>query len=326
MIISKTPYRISLFGGGTDFDKWFRSNGGLIISTTINKYCYITIRELPSFYKYKTRLVWSLIEEVNKNTNLKHPVVNKVLKYHNYEKGLEIHYDADLPSRSGLGSSSSFTIGFLNAFYQLINRKTSKKKLAYDSIFIEQKLLKEFVGIQDQIQIANGGFNIIKINRSGNYRINKNISKKKVNSLKRNLLLFYTGIQRHSSRITEITLQSLSKKSMNMKRIHEIAIEAQKLILNDNSDIGELGILMDESWKLKRDLHKNMSNSEIDNAYYNAKKNGAIGGKILGSGGGGHLLIFCEPKNHNKVIKSLKNFTKIDFNFENDGSKIIYNN
>ncbi len=326
MIISKTPYRISLFGGGTDFEKWFKKNEGLVITTTIDKYCYISLRNLPDFYKYKTRLVWSLIEEVQNNKDIKHPVVNKVLKYYNYSKGLEIHYDADLPSRSGLGSSSSFTIGFLNAFYNLINKKIDKKILAKDSIFVEQILLKELGGVQDQIQIANGGFNIISINKKGEYNIYSKIDIKKLKNLKKYLLLFYTGVQRHSSAVTEITLQKLNSKAKNIEKIYQIAKEAKKILLSKKSNLEELGILMDESWRMKRDIHKNISNSEIDMAYNLAKKNGAIGGKILGSGGGGHFLLFAKPENHKKIIKSLKNFTNINFDFDNEGSKIIFKN
>ena len=298
----------------------------MIISTTINKYCYITIRELPDFYKYRTRLVWSLIEEVRNNREIKHPVVKQVLRHFKYKKGLEIHYDADLPSRSGLGSSSSFTIGFLNAFYHLIRHKTNKRILTDDSIFVERKLLKEFGGIQDQIQISHGGFNMINIDKHGKYIVKKNKNLKKLNELKTNLLLFYTGIQRHSSMVTEITLEALPKKLSNLKGIYDLAVEAQKILFSDNGNLNDIGLLMDESWNLKRDIHKNISNSIIDNAYNIAKKNGALGGKILGSGGGGHLLLFCNKKNQAKVINALHNFTKIDFNFDNDGSQIIYRN
>ena len=323
MIISRTPYRISLFGGGTDYNKWYESNNGVVISTSINKYSYITIRKANNFFDYHSRIIWSVIEEVENNNHIKHPVIKEILKYYKYTQGLEIHYDGDLPARSGLGSSSSFTVGFLNSFHALIQKKINKRNLTKEAIFVEQKLLKESVGIQDQIQVSFGGFNLIKINKNGNFDLIKFKNNNYLKKIKDHMLLFYTGISRHSSNIAGITINSISKKQNNLHRIMEIANEAKRII-DSESNITFLGELLDETWALKKDLHSNVSNSIINNAYDIAKKNGALGGKILGAGGGGHLLIFAKPHNHKKIVSSLKRFTNIKFDLENEGTKIIY--
>ena len=323
MIISRTPYRISLFGGGTDYNKWYESNKGVVISTSINKYSYITIRKANNFFDYHSRIIWSVIEEVENNNHIKHPVIKEILKYHKYTHGLEIHHDGDLPARSGLGSSSSFTVGFLNSFHTLIQKKINKRNLTKEAIFVEQKLLKESVGIQDQIQVSFGGFNLIKINKNGNFDLIKFKNNNYLKKIKDHMLLFYTGISRNSSNIAGITINSISKKQNNLRRIMEIANEAKRLI-DSESNIIFLGELLDETWALKKDLHRNITNSIINNAYVIAKKNGALGGKILGAGGGRHLLIFAKPHNHKKIVSSLKKFTNIKFDLENEGTKIIY--
>ena len=323
MIISRTPYRISLFGGGTDYNKWYESNNGVVISTSINKYSYITIRKANNFFDYHSKIIWSVIEEVENNNQIKHPVIKEILKYYKYTDGLEIHHDGDLPARSGMGSSSSFTVGFLNSFHTLIQKKINKRNLTKEAIFVEQKLLKESVGIQDQIQVSFGGFNLIKINKNGNFDLIKFKNNNYLKKIKDHMLLFYTGISRNSSNIAGITINSISKKQKNLHRIMEIANEAKTLIDSESSIIF-LGELLDESWALKKDLHRNVSNSIINNAYDIAKKNGALGGKILGAGGGGHLLIFAKPHNHKKIVSSLKRFIHIKFDLENEGTKIIY--
>ena len=325
MIISRTPYRISLFGGGTDYNKWYESHNGVVISTSINKYTYITIRKINNFLGYHSKVTWSVIEEVENNNQIKRPVIREVLKYYKYAQGLEIHHDGDLPARSGLGSSSSFTVGFLNSFHTLIKKKINKTNLTKEAIFVEQKLLKESVGIQDQIQVCFGGFNLIKINKNGNFDLIKFKNNNYLKKIKDHMLLFYTGISRNSSNIAGITINSISKKQNNLHRIMEIANEAKKLI-DSESNITFLGELLDETWALKKDLHRNISNSIINNAYGIAKKNGALGGKILGAGGGGHLLILAKPHDHKKIVSSLKKFTHINFDLENEGTKIIYQN
>ncbi len=324
MIISKTPFRISFFGGGTDYPAWFEKHGGAVLSTTIDKYCYITIRYLPPFFEHKHRIVYSIIENVRSSSDIKHPVVKAILKYFKINKGVEIHHDGDLPARSGLGSSSAFTTGLLNSTYALQGKIISKEQLAKEAIHIERVILKESVGSQDQIAVAYGGFNKIIFHNDHNFRVEAvTLHKKKVDQLQDHLMLIFTGLSRFASEIAAEQIKNTHNNEKELQEMHGMVNKAIE-ILNGNRDICEFGGLLNESWRLKRKLSSRVTNSKIDALYNKALKNGALGGKLLGAGGGGFMLLFVEPDNRRKLSLALKDFLEVKFKFENEGSQIIY--
>ena len=326
MIISKTPYRISFFGGGTDHPLWFKENGGKVLSTTFDKYCYINIRYLPPFFDHKYRIVYSVIESVNKVNEIIHPAVRETLNYFKNSKGLEIHHDGDLPARSGLGSSSTFTVGLINAMNSLHGKSSTPFQLANSAIHVEQDLIKECVGSQDQISAAYGGFNEIEFYKDGSFSVEPQIiNLEKKNSLNDHLMLFYTGVSRFSSEITESQLSNMKNCSSQMHELHEMVDEGSKILMNPKTPIEEFGKLLNLAWKNKKSLSNKISNKEIDQCYAAAIKAGAIGGKILGAGGGGFILFFVSPENQINVKNALSGLTLVPFNFENSGSKIVVN-
>ncbi|MFH1856435.1 MAG: kinase [Candidatus Omnitrophota bacterium] len=326
MIISKTPFRISFFGGGTDYPVWFEKNGGAVLSTTIDKYCYISVRHLPPFFEHKHRIVYSMIENVKSSEEVKHPVVKSLLGYFKIDKGLEIHHDGDLPARSGLGSSSSFTVGMLNAFYALKGKIITKAQLAKEAIHIERVLLKENVGSQDQVAVAHGGFNKIVFHNDHNFRVESiTLQKEKITQLQNHLMLVFTGFSRFASEIAAEQIKNTPKREKELNSMRQMVDKAVE-ILNSERDIVEFGKLLHESWQIKKNLSKKVSNSEVDSLYESALKYGVIGGKLLGAGGGGFMLLFVRPENREKVACGLKNFLEVKFSFENDGSQIIYYN
>lgn len=321
MIFSKTPYRISLFGGGTDFPEWFNENESLVISSTINKYANIGIRYLPSFFEKKNRIVWSKIELTDHISKISHPSIKAILKYFNEHKGIELFHFGDLPARSGIASSSSFTVGLLNLLFYLKNKKISKRKLSEIAIHIEKKVLKENGGWQDQIIVSKGGFNEIRFFKN-NFKISKiDIDLKSKKILDESLLLFYTGAQRNSSNIQKVFKKNIKKLQSELKYITEISFEAKKIISSRKNFI-ELGKLMHESWKIKKNFTNKISNSKIDDIYNLGLKSGAIGGKLLGAGESGFILFFCEKKYQNKLISKLHKFLHVPFHFENKGTHL----
>ena len=331
MIISKTPYRISFFGGGSDYPSWYLKHSGRVISTTINKYIYISCRELPPYFKHKNRIVYSKIEEVKNINDIKHSVVKNVLKSFRKENifkksGLEIHYDGDLPSRTGVGSSSAFVVGFLNLLNNFFNKRISKNKLIDQSINLEQKILGEIVGSQDQIATCYGGFNEIIFLKNGSYQVHPLITNDKdLNNLEDQLLLVFSGIRVNTANnIAASYVASFDKKNKNL--IFEIMNHTNiaKKILKDKN-FNDLGPLLNETWKIKRSLSKSISNSRIDMIYKLGLKNGATGGKLLGAGGAGFVLFFVPKNNKINFLRAFKNFTIIDFKFENKGTHIILN-
>ena len=326
MIISKTPYRISFFGGGSDYPEWYLRNGGEVISSTINKYLYISCRELSDFFSHKYRIIYSKMEEVRKIEQIKHRVVRLILLKNKIKKNLEIHYNGDLPARSGMGSSSSFIVGLLNAINSFQNRNISKTKLAYDSIFLEQKILKECVGSQDQVACSFGGFNSIKFRKNNTFLVNeldkKSIFKKNLN---KNLVLLYTGRQRTAEKVAKRFIKKInSAKKQEIKDILGLVKVAKDLI--SNNDYYSFGQLLDESWRIKKKLDKDITNSFLDYIYNHAKFNGAVGGKILGAGAGGFFLFYVPENNRKYFIKKMSFLTHVPFAFENEGSQIIYKN
>ena len=323
MIISKTPYRISLLGGGTDYPSWYKLNGGQVISFTINKYIYISIRDLPPFFKHKLRLVYSKIENVTNVDKLIHPTAKEILKLFKIKKGLEIHYDGDLPAHSGLGSSSAFTVGLLNALNEYFNIKMSKKELAEKAIYIEQEIVKDLVGSQDQINTSFGGFNHIKFFKSGNFKVNKLlINNQSIQKLENNFMLFFTGISRISSKITKTYIKKLSNND-NLYQINQVVDEGLSIL--KKGDFNQLGELLDFYWNQKKKLSKEISNSYIDKIYKKAINAGAIGGKITGAGGGGFMLFYVPKNKQNDVKNALNKLLYVPFKIEYNGSNIIFN-
>jgi len=326
MIISKTPFRISFFGGGTDYPAWYQENSGAVLSTSIDKYCYISVRYLPPFFEHKHRIVYSLIENVKGISEIKHPVVKALLKLFKVKKGIEIHHDGDLPARAGLGSSSAFTVGMLNSLYALNGRIISKHELAKEAIRLEREILKENVGSQDQIAVAYGGFNKIFFHNDHNFRIEPvTLKKERVVELQSNLMLIFTGLSRLSSEIAAEQIKNTPHNKEELAQMLEMVDRAVG-ILNSKADIIEFGKLLHESWQIKRKLSNKISNLQIDSIYSKALKNGAIGGKLLGAGGGGFMLLFVPPKNRQRLSRALKNLLEVKFSFENNGSQIIYYN
>lgn len=324
MIITKTPYRISFFGGGSDYPEWFSKNYGEVISTTIDKYIYITCRELPNFFSHKYRVVYSNIELVKNINKIKHNAVKNILLKSSISKGLEIHYDGDLPSRSGMGSSSCFVVGLLNAINVLQKKKISKKVLAKRSIHLEREIMKENVGLQDQIAASYGGFNNISFNHRGFFvrKIKCNIKFK--SQLNKNLLLVYSGVSRTAEKIANTyTGQLKLNKSKNIKEILSIVDKAKKIIIKGNAD--DFGDLLNETWYQKRQLSKSVSTSNIDEMYNLGIKNGALGGKLLGAGGGGFILFYVKKDHHEKIKRVFNKSVVLPIKLTEKGSEVIFN-
>ena len=326
MIISKTPFRLSLFGGGTDFPSYYLKNGGAVVGGTINKYCYVTARHLPNVFNFKHRIVWSRNETVNNYNDIYHPTVRSVFKFMKIKKGLEVHYQGDLQKNSGLGTSSSFCVGLFNALYNLENKKISPKNLSLNAIHVEQNMLKENCGSQDQIWAAYGGFNIIRFNKNGNFTVKQiKRSAKNLHSLDKNMFLVYTGLNRFSENIEKDKIKNLSKNFKNLDKIKDITNLFLKN-LNSNLTIDHCANLMNEYWEIKKKLSNKVTNPLIDELYSEGLKNGAIGGKIIGSGGGGFLLFCCKKNNQKKFFNGFKKLPIIKFDFTNKGSEIIFKN
>ncbi|HPP88594.1 MAG TPA: kinase, partial [bacterium] len=308
MIITKTPFRISFFGGGSDFPCWYKEHSGAVLSTTINKYCYISARHLPPFFEYKHRIVYSKIELIKEISEIKHPAVRECFRFMNVNRGLEIHHDGDLPARTGLGSSSAFTVGLLKALYGLLGKIISKKQLALDAIYVEQEMIKESVGSQDQVAAAFGGFN--KITFAGEHLIDVcpiTISTAKIKNLQNHLMLFFTGWTRYADEIEKDKMESVKKKEEEYKILTDLVDDAIKILNNDISQLHDFGKLLNESWKIKKSLSDRVITNYINEIYETAIKNGALGGKILGAGGGGFILFFVPEENKKKLLKVFKN-------------------
>ena len=294
MIITKTPYRISFFGGGSDYPQWYKKFGGSVLSTTIDKFIYISCRQLPPFFDHKYRVVWSKIENVKKIEQIQHLTVKKLLQLNKIKSGLEIHYDGDLPARSGMGSSSSFSVGLMSAFLKFQKKNISRMNLAKQTINFEQKIMKEVVGSQDQVAASVGGFNKIKFLKNEKIVVKKIISNNLI-KLNSNLLLLYTGIQRNAASIANNYVYKLSnKKEKNIRNIIKKVDLGEKIIQSGNLD--DFGILLNEMWLEKKNLSNLVSNNKIDELYNTCMENGAIGGKLLGAGGGGFMLIYIKDK------------------------------
>ena len=324
MIITRTPFRISFFGGGTDYPVWYQDNGGVVLATTIDKYCYISCRHLPPFFEYKHRIVYSRIENVHRVDEIEHPAVRAVLSWAACDEGLEIHHDGDLPARSGLGSSSSFTVGLIQALAALQGRYTAKEELAKNAIHIEQQIINETVGSQDQISAAFGGFNRIEFMRNGAFQVSPIIlAEDRLHKLQSHLMLFFTGFSRIASEVARSQIANLKNCEVELKRMGAMVDDAIQVLQNTNSPIGEFGELLHQNWLCKRSLSDKVSTPAIDTIYEEAVDAGATGGKILGAGGGGFLLLFVKPKLQSQVRERLKHLVHVPFKFEDSGSRVV---
>ena len=324
MIVTRTPFRISFFGGGTDYPAWYQEHGGLVLATTIDKYCYISCRYLPPFFEHKHRIVYSKIENVKTITEIEHPAVRAVLRWAGCERGLEIHHDGDLPARSGLGSSSSFTVGLVNALCALDGKHISKEDLARKAIDIEQRIIEENVGSQDQISAAFGGFNRIAFHQNDTFQVSPIIlSKKRFDELQSSLMLYFTGFSRFASEIAKSKIDNLKNRVTELNRMGEMVDEAIKILQAAETPVDEFGKLLDHTWRYKRSLSDKVSTPKIDQIYEEALKAGATGGKIIGAGGGGFLLLFVRPELQHKVKTQLRRLIHVPFRFENAGSRVV---
>jgi D-glycero-alpha-D-manno-heptose-7-phosphate kinase len=324
MIISRTPFRISFFGGGTDYPAWYRKHGGAVLATTIDKYCYITCRYLPPFFEHRYCIIYSKMEYCQTIDEIAHPAVREILRYLNMDRGVEIHHDGDLPARSGMGSSSSFTVGLLHALYALKGHMASKHQLAMDGIHVEQELLKETVGSQDQALAAHGGFNHITFLPNGEISVRPiTLREQRMQELNSHLMLFYSGIKRTASNVAETYVNGLDEKRRQLRLMKDMVDESIS-ILNSDHDISAFGELLHEAWEAKRSLSDRVSNSYVDEMYNEARSAGAIGGKLIGAGGGGFVVLFVPPERQQAVKERLNKLISVPFKFEFSGSQIIF--
>ena len=324
MIITRTPFRISFFGGGTDYPVYYKEHGGAVLSTTINKYCYINCRYLPPFFDYKYRIRYTLREETKNISEIEHPSVRECLKFLNAEKGIEMVHTSDIPACSGIGSSSSFTVGFLNALYALSGKMVTKRQLAREAIHVEQSIIKENVGSQDQVAAAFGGINKIEFGGDREFYVTPiTIKENKLNKLQDSLMFFYTGLVRNASEIAGEQINATPSKKKELDLMVEMVDEAVNILNADSDDIDDFGRLLHESWKIKRSLTNLITNGKIDQIYDAAIKAGALGGKLLGAGGGGFVLFYVPPACQARVKEKLRNLLLVPFRFENLGSQVI---
>ena len=324
MIISRTPFRVSFFGGGTDYPVWYQENGGAVLATSIDKYCYISCRYLPPFFQHKTRIVYSKIENVKYHADIEHPAAREILKEMGIQEGLEIHHDGDLPARTGLGSSSSFTVGLLHCLFALKCVMPSKMQLATEAIRVERDVLRESVGSQDQVSAAFGGFNRITFNRDGGIELRPVIvDRERLDHFQDHLMLFFTGFSRYASEIASQQICNTHRKKGELATLYDMVDHALS-ILSSREPLEQFGKLLNESWKIKRSLTESIATPQIDQIYEAALDAGAIGGKLLGAGGGGFMLLFVLPEDQPKVREKLKDLLLVPFRFENGGSQIIF--
>lgn len=324
MIITKTPFRMSFFGGGTDMDSFFREHGGAVLSTTFDKYCYVTVRHLPPFFDYSTELAYSKMERVNDVEDINHPAVRNAMKMLDMYD-IRLTYEADLPARSGLGTSSSFAVGMLNAFYCLKGKYVDKRKLADDAIYLERVLCAEAGGWQDQIAASFGGMNRIDFNKDGSYDVSPIIihpDRKK--ALNNRLLMFFTGFTRFSSDVQKSNTKGRAESTEQLLQMYDLVGEAEKILENQNSDLDDFGRLLNETWKLKKQTGGAITTDSIDTLYDRGLKAGALGGKLLGAGGGGFMVFYVPEEKRSSVIEAMKDLLYIPFSFEDGGTQVVH--
>lgn len=324
MIITKTPFRMSFFGGGTDMESFFREYGGVVLSTTFDKYCYVNVRHLPRFFNYSTELSYSKIERVTRIDDIDHPAVRNAMKMLDIHE-IRLTYEADLPARSGLGTSSSFAVGMLNAFYALKGKYADKKRLADEAIYLERVLCQEAGGWQDQIAAAFGGMNRIEFNKDGTYDVKPIIihpdRKKQLND---NLLMFFTGFTRFSSDLQKANQAGYDEKVTQLQQMYVLVDAAERVLEDKHSDLDEFGRLLDRTWRLKRQTGGAITTNSIDSLYEKGIDAGALGGKLLGAGGGGFLLFYVQPEKQAAVKEAMKDLLYVPFKFEDGGTRVIH--
>lgn len=322
MIITKTPFRMSFFGGGTDMENFFRENSGAVLSTTFDKYCYVNVRHLPRFFDYSTELSYSKIERVTSIEEIQHPAIRNAMKMLDMHE-IRLTYESDLPARSGLGTSSSFAVGMLNAFYALKGKYVDKKRLADEAIYLERTLCQEAGGWQDQIAASFGGFNRINFNEDG-YEVHPVIvSRERKEQLNENLILFFTGFIRTSSDIQKENNKQKDKIQYLKEMLH-LVDEAEKILTNKLSNLDEFGRLLDYTWQIKRKTGSAVTTEEIDYFYKKGIDAGACGGKLLGAGGGGFLIFYVHPERRRTVMEAMKGLLHVPFKFETGGTRVIH--
>lgn len=323
MIITKTPFRMSFFGGGTDMESFFMEHGGAVLSTTFDKYCYVNVRHLPRFFDYTTELTYSKTERVNSIDNIQHPAIRNAMKMLDMHE-IRLTYEADLPARSGLGTSSSFAVGMLNAFYALKGKYADKKKLADEAIYLERVLCEEAGGWQDQIAASFGGFNRINFSANGYEVLPLIISPDRKKQLNGNLMMFFTGFTRFSSDVQKANAASKEDKTAQLKEMYSLVDEAEKVLTDNSSDLDDFGRLLDHTWRLKRQTGSAVSTNSIDTLYEKGIAAGALGGKLLGAGGGGFLVFYVQPEYQQAVKNAMNELMFIPFEFENGGTRVIH--
>lgn len=323
MIITKTPFRMSFFGGGTDMPAFFSAHGGAVLSTTFDKYCYVNVRHLPRFFDYSTELSYSRIERVTSVDDIQHPAIRNAMKMLDMHE-IRLTYEADLPARSGLGTSSTFAVGMLNAFYALKGKYADKRKLADEAIYLERELCQESGGWQDQIAASFGGFNRINFSGKDYEVLPVIISPERKKRLNENLLMYFTGFTRFSSEMQKINNLTADEKQQQLKQILALVDDAEKVLTSKDADLDDFGYLLDETWKLKRRIGCKISTNSIDMLYQRAIDAGALGGKLLGAGGGGFLVFYVQPEKQEAVKAAMSNLMRVPFAFENGGTRVIY--
>jgi D-glycero-alpha-D-manno-heptose-7-phosphate kinase len=324
MIITRTPLRISFFGGGTDYPVWYREHGGAVLSTTIDKSCYITSRWLPPFFEYHSRISYSKVENVARNSDIQHPSVRACLEFMGIEDGVEVHHIADLPARTGLGTSSAFTVGFLLSLYALKDQMRDKCALTAEAIHVERDLLKEAVGAQDQASCAHGGFNRINFHTNDAIEVKRILTTpSRLTELEQHLVLYFTGFARTASEIAREQLKETPNRQKELGEMMQMVDEGEAIIANPNRSLCEFGKLLHESWQIKRSLTRQISNPSLDEIYDAGLSAGALGGKLLGAGGGGFMLFFVPPERKEALRMRLKSLLCVPFAFSNRGSDVV---
>ena len=325
MIITRTPFRMSFFGGGTDFEEYYKEHGGAVLSTTFDKYCYVSVRHLPRFFDYSNELIYSKIERVQHTAEILHPAIRNAMAMKDMHE-LRLTYDADLPARSGLGTSSSFAVGMLHAFSALKGKTVTKRQLADEAIYLERVLCNEAGGVQDQIAAAYGGLNFIRFDKEGYHVEPLQMREDMKEALNDRLLLFFTGFSRFSSDIQAETRKKLRDKTAELQEMTQLAYEAAKILSSaeQESGLAEFGRMLDHTWQLKRGISTGISTDTIDSMYAAGKAAGALGGKLLGAGGGGFLVFYVEPDCREALMEAMKDLLYIPFRFENDGTAIVH--
>lgn len=324
MVITSTPLRVSFFGGGTDYPVWFREHSGAVLSATINKCCYITCRRLPPFFEHHSRISYSKVENVAKNGEIEHPSVRGCLQFLGITEGLEIHHIADLPARTGLGTSSAFTVGLLLGLYALQNKMRDRHALAVDAIHVEQDILCEAVGVQDQVSAAYGGFNRLDFAADGAIKVKRILTEpKRLEELNRNLVLYFTGFTRTASEIAQEQIRMTPSRKRELEAMLQLVDEAEAIVANPRRSLDEFGRLLHEGWQIKRSLTEKITSPEIDEIYEVGLSAGALGGKLLGAGGGGFMLFFVPPDRQAALRSRLKKLLCVPFNFSTKGSQVV---